>query len=72
MRQRYLAGGMGYGHAKTALLECLLQRFAPERTAFDHWMNQPKALEEVLLRGAHKAGQTGNAVLRRLKDHLGY
>jgi tryptophanyl-tRNA synthetase len=72
MRQRYLAGGMGYGHAKTALLECLLQRFAPERAAFDHWMNQPKALEEVLLSGAHKAGQTGNAVLRRLKDHLGY
>jgi tryptophanyl-tRNA synthetase len=72
MRQRYLAGGFGYGHAKTALLECILERFTHERQAFDHWMNQPNALEEVLNRGAQKAAITGNAVLRRLKDQLGY
>ena len=31
LREKYLAGNFGYGHAKTELLNLILERFAKER-----------------------------------------
>ena len=36
MKKRYLEGGYGYGHAKQALFEQLLDTFKDERLRFDH------------------------------------
>jgi tryptophanyl-tRNA synthetase len=56
MRQNYLAGGYGYGHAKQALFEALKTRFAKERELFDYYYQQnPAALEQKLQEGEEKA-----------------
>ncbi|MCU0338616.1 MAG: tryptophan--tRNA ligase [Spirosomaceae bacterium] len=56
MRQNYLAGGYGYGHAKQALFEALKTRFAKERELFDYYYHQnPAALEQKLQEGEEKA-----------------
>ena len=72
MRSLYTAGGYGYGHAKKALLELILERFAEERKAYDYWMSHPNELESALQAGAQKAAATGNAVLKRFRTALGF
>ncbi|MGB1039261.1 MAG: tryptophan--tRNA ligase, partial [Flavobacteriales bacterium] len=37
MRKNYLAGGYGYGHAKQALFELIIERFATEREKFNYF-----------------------------------
>ena len=39
MRQNYLNGGYGYGHAKQALYEVILEKYADARAKFDELMN---------------------------------
>ena len=39
MRTNYLKGGFGYGHAKNALLELILTRFAEARKIYNELMN---------------------------------
>jgi len=72
MRDALLAGGYGWGHAKKALLEALLERFKEQRTAYDYWMNNVPALEAELLKGAAKARVTAQATLTRVRKNLGY
>ncbi len=56
MRQNYLRGGYGYGHAKQALFEVLKTRFAKERELFNYYYHEnPTALEQKLQEGEEKA-----------------
>jgi tryptophanyl-tRNA synthetase len=72
MRTNYLAGGYGYGHAKKALLEVLMERFAREREQFDYYMNHLNELDELLEQGAAKARSVAKATLSRVRERLGY
>ena len=72
MRQKYLAGGFGYGHAKTALLEMILEVFAEERIRFDELMANPEEIELALAKGAEKARPIARATLKRVREHLGF
>ncbi len=72
MRSNYLAGGYGYGHAKKAILELILEKFKVERERFDHYMNHKDELEKILLAGAEKAKKTADAVLDRVRIKLGF
>jgi tryptophanyl-tRNA synthetase len=72
LREKYLAGNFGYGHAKTELLNVILQRFAKERELFDHYMSNPDELERVLLKGAEKARTIGSKTLQRVKEKIGF
>ena len=72
MREKYQAGGYGYGHAKKELLELILSRFAKERTSFDHYMNNLDEIDEALAVGAQKATLVANEVLSRVRSKLGY
>ena len=72
MRANYLAGGYGYGHAKKAILELILSKFAKERERFDYYMTNKDELEKVLLEGAKKAAVTADGVLRRVRTKLGF
>lgn len=71
MRKNYLEGGYGYGHAKQALLEAILQRFKKEREVYSYFMAHPLELEEVLRQGAHKAEPIANQVIARFRKQLG-
>lgn len=72
MRENYLKGGYGYGHAKQALFECILERFAEPRERFETLMNNRSTLDEALFQGAEKAAKVADEVLDRVRNKLGY
>lgn len=71
IRQKYLAGGFGYGHAKMALLDLILKRFEKERGLFDFYMNDFSKIDTVLKTGAQKAHIVSSEVLKRVRAKLG-
>ncbi|GAB4138073.1 MAG: tryptophan--tRNA ligase [Bacteroidia bacterium] len=72
LRTKYLAGGFGYGHAKTALLELILERFRHEREAYARFMNDKSLLDAELKKGEDKARAIATPVLERVRDVLGF
>ena len=72
MRANYEAGGFGYGHAKQALYEVILEGFTEARTQFDTYMQQPEVLEEQLQKGAEKARRVAHEVLQRVRKNIGF
>ena len=72
MRNNYLAGNYGYGHAKKELLELLMTRFAKERETFTHYMNHRDELDSKLAEGAAKAREVASGVLDRVRKKIGY
>ena len=73
MRQKYLAGGYGYGHAKKELYELIITRFATEREQFNYYYNEnPDALEHELRVGEEKARAIAAHTIERVRTVLGY
>lgn len=72
MRQKYEAGGFGYGHAKQALYDVLVTRFAQERRLFNDLMADLPELDRRLAIGAERAQAYGTAVLNRVREKVGY
>jgi tryptophanyl-tRNA synthetase len=72
LRANYLAGGYGYGHAKTALYELIMQRFGEERRLFTHYMENLPELDARLAEGARKAQEYGAGVLAKVRNRVGY
>ncbi|HRH63134.1 MAG TPA: tryptophan--tRNA ligase [Bacteroidia bacterium] len=72
MRQNYLRGGFGYGHAKTALLDCILTTFKSQREHFNYFMTHTDELENKLKIGEEKAKKIAQETLARVKSKLGY
>ena len=72
MRANYIAGGFGYGHAKAALFELILDKFKNERTTFDSLMNNEALLEKELNIGEAKASKIANEKLKLVRSVIGY
>ncbi len=72
MRQNYLRGGYGYGHAKTALYEVIVQRFEKERKQYNQYMSNPAELEKQLKAGADKARKIALEVIGRVREKIGF
>lgn len=72
MRQNYEAGGYGYGHAKQALFELILEKFATERERYDYYMGNLNEVDEALAIGAKKAAVVADDVLSRVRKKSGY
>jgi tryptophanyl-tRNA synthetase len=72
MRANYLGGNYGYGHAKQALFELIVEKFKTERAQYHYYMNHLDELEELLQKGAEKARQTARVVLSRVREKLGF
>lgn len=71
MRENYLKGGYGYGHAKTALLEMLLEKYAKPREKFNELLENKTDLDNFLKEGAEKATVVAIEVLSRVRRKLG-
>jgi len=71
LRQKYLAGNFGYGHAKQALFELIVEKFKKEREAFNYYMSNIDALEAKLAEGEAKARVVAFEVLDRVRKKLG-
>ncbi len=72
LRQKYLAGNFGYGHAKQALYELILEKFSQEREKYHYFMNHKEEIDKALEQGALKARVVANNVLNRTRSKLGY
>lgn len=72
LKEKYLAGGFGYGHAKQALFELIVAKFSKERELFNYYMENPTKIEEQLQIGAKKAQEIASKVLIRTREKLGY
>ncbi len=72
LRGKYLAGGFGYGHAKKALLELILERFAKERELFQYYTDHLDEVEQKLLEGAQKAARVAEIRLSDVRKKLGF
>jgi len=72
MRGNYEKGGYGYGHAKQAFYELILHRFAEERARYNYYMNHLPEIDKALQVGAVKAAVVANAVLKRVREKVGY
>jgi len=72
MRASYVKGGYGYGHAKTALYELMLDKFKQQRETYDYYMNNRPELDAKLQVGADKARVIAHATLKRVREKLGF
>lgn len=72
MREKYLGGNYGYGHAKTALFELIKERFAKERQIFDYYMAHLPELNSKLEEGENKAKIVSQNTLDKVRSKLGF
>ena len=72
MQQNYLRSGYGYGHAKTALYELILEKFKPQRSTYDYYMNNRNELDTKLKAGADKARVIAKTTLNKVRGKLGF
>jgi len=72
LRQKYLGGNYGYGHAKQELFELIVDKFSDVREKFDWLMEHPEEVERKLHEGEVKAQKIISEVLDRVREKLGF
>ena len=72
MRANYEGGNYGYGHAKQAFYELLIDKFSVERERYNYFMNNLNEVDKALAIGAEKAKTVASNVLKRVRKKVGY
>jgi len=72
MKVNYEVGGYGYGQAKQALFELLIEKFAEPRERYAYYMSHLEEIDRALAIGAEKAKKVADVVLDRVRSKLGY
>ena len=72
MRKNYTAGGYGYGHAKTALFELILTKYASQREKYNYLMANKLEIDVALRIGSEKARNVAQNVINRVRSKVGY
>uniref|UniRef100_UPI00404B9612 tryptophan--tRNA ligase n=1 Tax=Flavobacterium sp. TaxID=239 RepID=UPI00404B9612 len=72
MRDLYLGGNYGYGHAKQALFEVITERFKIVREKYEFYISNHEELDKALKNGAIKAQEKAQEVLGRVREKLGF
>ena len=72
MRANYKGGNYGYGHAKQAYYELLVEKYAVERERYNYYINNLDEIDKALAIGAEKAKKVAQKVLSRTRKKLGY
>ena len=72
MKKNYVEGGYGYGHAKTHLLNLILDLYREERKLYSELIKNPDHLYDILLKGEKKARIIAEKVLHRVRSKLEY
>jgi tryptophanyl-tRNA synthetase len=71
MRENYLRGGYGYGHAKKALFEIYQRKFGPFRERREYLVAHPEEVEAVLQACAEKARAQARITLNAARQAAG-
>ncbi|GAB3334537.1 tryptophan--tRNA ligase [Marivirga atlantica] len=72
MRANYEGGNYGYGHAKQALYELIVERYAKERETYNYYIENLDELHAKLEKGEAKAAEMANATLDKVRKVLGF
>lgn len=72
MRKNYTGGNYGYGHAKQALYELIVDQYKVEREKYWGLMDNKEEIDRLLIEGAKKASKIARPVLNRVREKLGY
>ncbi len=72
MKANYEKGGYGYGHAKQALYELLIDKFSTERERYNYYIENLNEIDKALTVGATKAKIVADDVLSRVRTKVGY
>ena len=72
MRGLYESGNYGYGMAKKAFHELIVDQFANERERFNYYMTHNDALEAELQAGEKKARIVAGKTIARVREKLGF
>lgn len=72
MENNYIQGGYGYGEAKKALLQKILDYFKEPREKYLKLQSQKDFIHDVLTEGAQKAKKVASATLNEAKEKIGY
>ncbi len=72
MRANYEGGNYGYGHAKQAFYELLINKFSEERARYNYYMENLDEVDKALAIGAKKAKVVAAEVLKRVRTKIGY
>jgi len=72
MRRKYLRGGFGYGEVKQVLYEVLERTFSEPRIRYEAYLQDRSSLDLVLLAGAEKARVSCAALMRKVREAVGF
>lgn len=72
MRANYEGGNYGYGHAKQALYELLVDKFKDVREKYEYYINNPEEVDRLLHIGSEKAAIVANRTLQKVREKMGY
>lgn len=72
MKANYENGGYGYGHAKQALFELIVEKYAAQRERYNYYMNNLNEIDAALAVGSEKAKVVADEVLNRVREKVGY
>lgn len=72
LREKYLAGNFGYGHAKKEFQDLIQTKYSEERKLYDYYMNHPQELEAKLAEGESKAREISKDILAKVRAKLGF
>jgi tryptophanyl-tRNA synthetase len=72
LEKRLASGGLGWGHAKEELFEVINAEVSEPRARYVSLRRDETLLEQVLQSGAQQAYQTGEKVLNRVRDAVGF
>ncbi len=72
LRQKYIAGNFGYGHAKNELFAVLVEQYSQARKIFNELMQNASDLDAIAKLGSEKARAIGQPVLKRVKQAVGF
>jgi tryptophanyl-tRNA synthetase len=71
MREKFLKGGTGYGDFKKQLFEKLWEYFVPMRTRREEILADKSYIDNVLARGAERANEIADQVMKRVRSAIG-
>ncbi|MBV6644905.1 MAG: tryptophan--tRNA ligase [Cyclobacteriaceae bacterium] len=72
MRKNYQGGNFGYGHAKQALFELVIEEFKEPRRRYDDLIQDQSELNQQLEQGEERASIIAKEVLDRVREKLGF
>lgn len=72
LRENYKRPDFGYGHAKQAVYEVIIEKYAAQREKYKYYMDNLNEIDAALKVGAEKATKVASGVIERVRKVVGY